>query len=85
MPRVKNRLVGVYILLELRGTKKARKGGNKTQAIVLHLISRLLKLSFSFLYHIYLDNLFVSTKFVKYAYAQGIVVTGICKDIRGVI
>jgi hypothetical protein len=34
MPRIKNGLVGVYTLKELRGTIKARNGGNKTQAVV---------------------------------------------------
>jgi hypothetical protein len=85
VPRVKNGPVGVHILPKLGGTKKARKGGNKTQAIVLHLISRLPKLSPGFSYHVYLNNLFVSTKFVEYAYIQGIIITGICRDIEGVI
>jgi hypothetical protein len=51
----------------------------------LHLIKQLLKPFVGFRYHIFLDNLFVSTKLVKYACAQGIRVIGTCKDNKGVI
>ena len=69
MPRIKNGPVRVRTPKELRGTIKARKGGNKTQAIVLHLIGRLLKPLTGLGYHVFLNNLFVSTKLVKYARA----------------
>jgi hypothetical protein len=36
-------------------------------------------------YHVYLDNLFISTRFVKYTHSQGIGVTGTCRDTSGVI
>jgi hypothetical protein len=36
-------------------------------------------------YHIFLDNLFISTRFIEYARAQAIAVTGSCRDNRGVI
>jgi hypothetical protein len=40
---MKNGPVGVRTPRELGGTKKAGNGGNKTQAVVLHLIKRLPK------------------------------------------
>jgi hypothetical protein len=40
---MKNSPVGIYILRELGGIIKAGNGGNKTQAVVLHLIKRLPK------------------------------------------
>jgi hypothetical protein len=36
-------------------------------------------------YHVFLDNLFVSIKMVEYAPLIGIVVTGTCRYIGGVI
>jgi hypothetical protein len=60
VPGVKNGLVGVKTPRELGGTR-ARNGGNKTQAVVLHLIKRLLEPPQGSGYHVYLDNLFVST------------------------
>jgi hypothetical protein len=36
-------------------------------------------------YHVYLDNLFISTRFVQYARSQGIAITGICRINAGVI
>jgi len=85
VPGDKNGPVGVRTPRELGGTIKARKGGNKTQAIVLHLIKRLLKPPTGSRYHVFLDNLFVSTKLVEYARAQGIGVTSTCKDNKGVV
>jgi hypothetical protein len=85
VPGDKNGPVGVRTPRELGGTIKAGKGGNKTQAVVLHLIKRLLEPPQGSGYHVYLDNLFVSTKLVEYARAQGIGVTGTCRDNRGVI
>jgi hypothetical protein len=85
IPRDKNGPVGVRKPRELRGTKKARKGGNKTQAIVLHLIGQLPKPPLGLRYHVYLNNLFVSTKFVKYARSCGIAITSTCRDNRSII
>jgi hypothetical protein len=85
VPGIKNGLVRVHTPKELGGTIKARKGGNKTQAVVLHLIGRLPKPPTGLGYHVFLNNLFVSTKLVEYARAQGIGVIGTCKDNGGVI
>jgi hypothetical protein len=85
VPGIKNSLVGVYTLKELRGPTKARKGGNKTQVVVLHLIGRLLKPPTGSGYYVFLNNLFVSTKLVGYACAQGIGVIGIYRNNGGVI
>jgi hypothetical protein len=38
-----------------------------------------------FKYHVFLDNLFISTRFIKYARTQGIAITGTCRDTGGVI
>lgn len=35
-------------------------------------------------YHIFLDNLFVSTRFIQYARFQGVGVTGTCRDTGGI-
>ena len=85
IPGEKNGPVGVKTPRELGGTIRAGNGGNKTQAVVLHLIGRLQKPSPGFTYHVFLDNLFVSTKFVEYARTQGIAITGTCRDTGGVI
>jgi hypothetical protein len=70
---------------ELGGTARQGKGGNKTQAVVLDLVGRLSKPPTGSGYHCYLDNLFVSTKFVEYARKIGIGVTGTCRPNAGVI
>jgi hypothetical protein len=57
----------VRTLRELRGIVKARNGGNKTQVVVLHLINRLPKPLKGCGYHVFLNNLFISTRFIKYA------------------
>jgi hypothetical protein len=44
IPGQKNGPLGIRIPRELSGTIKAGNGGNKTQAVVLHLIKRLPKL-----------------------------------------
>ena len=36
-------------------------------------------------YHVYLDNLFVSTRFVQYARSQGVAITGTCRTTARVI
>jgi hypothetical protein len=69
MPGDKNGPVRVRTPRELGGTIKAGKRGNKTQAVVLHLIGRLPKPPTGSGYHVFLDNLFVSTKLIEYARA----------------
>jgi hypothetical protein len=85
IPGIKNGPVGVRTPRELGGTKKAGNGGNKTQAVVLHLIKRLPKPPKGSGYHVYLDNLFVSTRFVQYARSQGVAITGTYRITGGVI
>jgi hypothetical protein len=84
IPGVKNGPVGVRTPYELGGTKKAGNGGNKTQAVVLHLLKRLPTPLEGSGYHVFLDNLFVSTKFVQYARSQGVAVTGTCRTNAGI-
>jgi hypothetical protein len=67
VPGDKNGPVGVGTPYELRGTKKAGKRGNKIQAVALHLIDRLPKPPIGYSYHVFLNNLFISTRFVEYA------------------
>jgi len=83
--RDKNGLVGVRTPHELRGTKKEGKGGNKTQVVALHLIGWLLKPLIRYNYYVFLNNLFISTRIVKYTCFLSIVITSIYKDIKGVI
>jgi Transposase IS4 len=85
VPGQKNGPLGIKTPRELGGTIKAGKGGNKTQAVVLHLIKRLPKPPKGSGYHVYLDNLFVSTRMVEYARSQGVGITGTCRDTGGVI
>jgi hypothetical protein len=81
----KNRPVGVRTLRELGRTIRARNRGNKIQAVVLHLIKRLPKPLEGSGYHVYLDNLFISTRFVQYARSQGVAITRTCRTTSGVI
>ncbi len=74
IPGEKNGPVGVRTPRELGGTIRARNGGNKTQATVLHLIKRLLEPLQGSGYYVFLDNLFVSTRFIKYARSQGVAI-----------
>jgi hypothetical protein len=86
IPGDKNGPVGVRTPRELGGTKKEGKGGNKTQAVVLALIDRLPPPLTGSGYHCFLDNLFVSHKFLLYAReSRGIGLTGTCRNNVGVI
>ena len=85
IPGIKNGPVGVRTPKELRGTIKQGNRGNKTQAVVLHLIKRLPKPPKGSGYHVFLNNLFISTKFVQYARSQGIAVTSTCRTTGRVI
>lgn len=66
-PGEKGSPVGVKTLYELRGSKKDGKGGNKTQAVALSLVERLLKKT----YHLWMDNLFTSTRFLELLRKRG--------------
>jgi hypothetical protein len=66
VPRQKNSPLKIKTPRELKRTIKAGKGGNKTQAIVLHLIKRLLKPLKGLSYYVFFNNLFISTRIVKY-------------------
>jgi hypothetical protein len=81
----KNSLLGVRTPRELKGTIKAGKGGNKIQVIALHLIKRLLKPLKGLGYHVFFNNLFISTRMVKYTCSQGVSITSTCRDNKGVI
>jgi hypothetical protein len=52
---------------------------------VLHLVNQLPKPPRGLRYHVFLNNLFVSTRIVKYTRSQGVGITSTCKDTRGVI
>jgi hypothetical protein len=67
VPGQKNSPLGIKTPRELRGTIIAGKRGNKIQVIVLYLIKRLPKPLKGLGCHVFLNNLFVSTKFVEYA------------------
>jgi hypothetical protein len=81
----KNSPLGIKTPRELRGTIKTRKGGNKTQVVVLYLVKRLTKPPKGSGYYVFLNNLFVSTRIVKYTCSQGVGITSTYKDNRGVI
>ena len=85
IPGIKNGPVGVRTPVALGGTKRDGNKGNKTQAVVLHLINQLPKPPEGSGYHLFLDNLFVSTRFVEYARSQDVAVTGTCRTDAGVI
>jgi hypothetical protein len=66
MPRQKNSPLKIKTLYKLKGIIKVRKGGNKTQVVVLHLIKQLPKPLKGLGYHVFLNNLFVFTCLIKY-------------------
>jgi hypothetical protein len=65
---------------ELGGTASGREG-NKTQAVVLHLLKQLP----SARYHVYLDNLFTSYALMELLRSQGFGATSTCQTNAGVI
>ncbi|PVH67331.1 hypothetical protein DL98DRAFT_579274 [Cadophora sp. DSE1049] len=71
--------------LALGGTKRSGNKGNKTQAVCLKLLQRLPPPLTGYGYHVFLDNLFVSAKFVAYARTLGFGVTGTCRTNSGII
>ena len=82
VPSAQNGPIQVKTPKELGGTK-AGKGGNKTQAVALKLAGQLPRGGSG--YHLFLDNLFVSTRFVQYARSKGISITGTCRTNSGII
>jgi hypothetical protein len=66
---------------EALGGTLSGKGGNKTQAVVLHLLEQLPPAR----YHVYLDNLFTSHKLMEVLRARGFGATGTCQTNSGVI
>lgn len=85
IPGERNGPVGIKTPVELGGTKKTGKGGNKTQAVVIALLQRLPQPPAGFRYHCYLDNLFVSTKLLLYARKLGFSLTGTCRTNSGIV
>jgi hypothetical protein len=63
---------------------KARNKGNKIQVIVLHLIKQLPSPLKGYNYHVFLNNLFVFTRFVKYARFQRVKIINTCQDKGGI-
>ena len=72
IPGEGNGPVGVRTPYQLGGTKKKGKGGNKTQAVAYELLQRLPGKG----YHVFVDNLFTSTRFLEFLRAEGYGATG---------
>ena len=79
-PGSKNGPVGVKTPRELGGSKSGERG-NKTQAVVLHLLQQLPTAR----YHVYLDNLFTSLALFELLRRHGFGATGTCRTNAGVI
>lgn len=79
-PGSKNGPVGVKTPPELGGSNTG-KGGNKTQAVVLHLLQQLPPAR----YHVYIDNLFTSNALMELLRSHGFGATGTCRTNAGVI
>jgi hypothetical protein len=76
--------LGVKTPVQLGGTKNG-KGGNKTQAVVVHLMKRLPPPPHGHQYHVYLDNLFTSERLLELLRTEGIAATGTCRTNAGVL
>ncbi|CZT42026.1 uncharacterized protein RSE6_01854 [Rhynchosporium secalis] len=85
MPGAGNSPVDTKTPPELGSSKRSGKGGNKTQAVVLKLLRRLPLPLTGYGYHCFLDNLFISVKFVSFARSQGFGVTGTCRTNSGIV
>jgi hypothetical protein len=81
VPGDKGGPVGVKTPVELGGTRREGKGGNKTQAVALSLVKRLPKKP----YHLWMDNLFTSTRFLELLRKRGYGGTGTCRTNSGVL
>jgi hypothetical protein len=71
--------IDVQVPCKLGGSKNG-KGGNKTQAVVLHLVERLPKARC----RIYMDSLFTSGRFFELLRKRGYAATGTCRVNSGV-
>ena len=72
--------MGVKTPIDLGGSATG-KGGNKTQAVVLHLLEQLPPAR----YHVYLDNLFTSYRLMEVLRSRGFGATGTCRTNSGII
>jgi hypothetical protein len=81
IPGENNGPVGVKTPVELGGTKAQGKGGNKTQAVAFKLLERLPGKG----YHCFMDNLFISERFLEFLRSEGYGATGTCRSNAGVI
>ena len=66
---------------ELGGNTKSGKGGNRTQAVALKLLERLPKAR----YHLWMDNLFTSNRFLELLADRGYSGTSTCRTSSGVL
>ena len=73
--------VGVRTPRELGGSLCKGKGGNKTQAVAYELLRRLPRQG----YHVYIDNLFTSMRFLEFLRKHGYGATGTCRTNSGVL
>ena len=73
--------IGVRCPPELGGNAKTGKGGNMSQAVALKLLERLPKR----LYHLWMDNLFTSTRFLEVLAERGYGGTGTARTSSGVL
>jgi hypothetical protein len=81
IPGSKNRPVGVRTPVELGGNKRGGNQGNKTQVVAFALLESLPGTG----YHCFMDNLFVSTRFLEFLRTKGYGATGTCRINAGVI
>ncbi len=79
-PGKQNGPIRVQTPKELGGNKNG-KGGNKTQAVVPHLLAKLPPAQ----YHVFLDNLFTSTPLFELLRSIGFAATGTCRTNSGVV
>ena len=75
--------VGVKVPRDLGGSEKGT-GGNKTAAVVPHLLSLLLEPSEG-RYTVYLDNLFTSDILIKHLRSRGWAAAGTCRKDAGIL
>ena len=83
-PGSKGGPVGVKTPVELGGNKHGN-GGNKTQAVVVHLLEQLLPSPANTGYHVFIDNLFTSTILLELLRERGFAATGTCRTTAGVV
>jgi hypothetical protein len=73
--------VEVKTLVELDSIKRDRSQGNKTQVVAFQLLESLLGTG----YYCFMDNLFISTRFLEFLRTKGYSTTNICRTNTGVI